>query len=170
MTPADFHDPALAGRLLSSIRSRNPGRTIRLMHVCGTHENALCQFGLREVLPPWLRLVAGPGCPVCVCPAADIDLAVRLSLLPSVTLAAFGDVVRVPARQSLHEAKALGADVRVVYGIEDAIAIAAARTDRQVVFFAVGFETTSCTTAAALRRDLPSNFSIVCSQIGRAHV
>jgi hydrogenase expression/formation protein HypD len=150
-------------RLVESIARLDPGREIRLMHVCGTHENALCQFGLRDLLPGWLKLVAGPGCPVCVCPAAEIDLAVRLALEHQAVVATFGDVVRVPARVSLMEVKALGGDCRIVYGIDDAVALARAQPDREVVFFAVGFETTACTTAAALKRGVPENFSILSS-------
>jgi len=133
------------------------------MHVCGTHENALCQFGLRDILPEWLKLVAGPGCPVCVCPASDIERAVRLVLEHGAILASFGDVVRVPARMSLLDARARGGDCRVVYGVEEAARIALKNPGRQVVFFAVGFETTACTTAALLRRGVPENFSILCS-------
>jgi hydrogenase expression/formation protein HypD len=144
---------------ISSLRSPRP---IRIMHVCGTHENALCQFGLRDLLPSWIKLVAGPGCPVCVCPAADIDMAVRLAEKGPV-LATFGDVVRVPARTSLLEVKARGADVVITYGIDDAIDLARRSPGREVVFFAVGFETTACTTAAALRRSLPDNFSVLVS-------
>jgi hydrogenase expression/formation protein HypD len=160
---APFRDPARVRALAASLARLDPGRPVRLMHVCGTHENALCAAGLRDLLPPWLTLVAGPGCPVCVCPASDIDAAVRLSLRPGVTLATFGDVVRVPARLSLAAARARGADVRVVYGAADAVALARALPDRQVAFFAVGFETTACTTAAAVAADPPPNFSVLCS-------
>jgi hydrogenase expression/formation protein HypD len=158
-----FRDSALVRRLAASIARRDPGRPLSLMHVCGTHENYICQFGLRALLPSWLRVIAGPGCPVCVCPAADIDIAVRLAEERRVVLAAFGDVLRVPARRSLAEARAAGADVRVVYGAADAVAIARAEPGREVVFFAVGFETTACTVAAAVAAGLPPNFSIVCS-------
>ncbi len=160
---AGYRDAAAVRRLAEAVAQFDPGRTLRLMHVCGTHENALCQFGLRDLLPKWVKLVAGPGCPVCVCPAADLDLAARVALDQKVVLATFGDVVRVPARISLLEAKARGADVRVVYGIDDAVALAAQDSSRQVVFFAVGFETTACTTAAALARPLPPNFSVLAS-------
>lgn len=162
-TLARYRDAAAVRRLAEAVAQFDPGRELRLMHVCGTHENALCQFGLRDLLPKWIRLVAGPGCPVCVCPAGDLDMAARLAVEQKVVLATFGDVVRVPARISLLEAKAQGADVRVVYGIDDAIALATQEPGKQVVFFAVGFETTACTTAAALARDLPANFSILVS-------
>ena len=158
-----FRDADTVKRLLGAIGRAPAGREIRLMHVCGTHENALCQFGLRDLLPDWLRVVAGPGCPVCVCPAADIDMAVRLAIDHGAIVATFGDVVRVPARMTLLDAKARGGDCRVVYGIDDAVDIALADQQRQVVFFAVGFETTACTTAAALGRGVPDNFSVLLS-------
>ncbi len=161
---AGFRDIARVRTLADSIARLDPGRPVRLMHVCGTHENVLCQYGLRELLPEWLTLVAGPGCPVCVCPASDLDLAIRAASMLRVVLATFGDVVRVPAaRTSLSDARARGGDVRVVYGAADAVALARAMPDREVVFFAAGFETTACTTAAALRADPPGNFSVLCS-------
>ncbi len=160
---ARYRDAAAVRRLAEAVAQLDPGRELRLMHVCGTHENALCQFGLRDLLPRWVRLVAGPGCPVCVCPAADLDMAARLATEKGVVLATFGDVVRVPARISLLEARAQGADVRVVYGIDDAVKLAAQLPGKEVVFFAVGFETTACTTAAALARELPDNFSVLVS-------
>ena len=141
-----------------------PGGRLCVMHVCGTHENAICQHGLRDLLPPWLRVVAGPGCPVCVCPAADIDLAGRLAVDAGVVLTTFGDLFRVPAgRRTLEDVRAKGADVRIVYSIDAAIAIAEREPRREVVFFAAGFETTACTTAAALARGLPDNLSLLCS-------
>ena len=158
-----FRNAETVRALSRAIFELKPGRQICLMHVCGTHENALCQFGLRDLLPPWLRLIAGPGCPVCICPAADIDMAVRLMLDHHAVVASYGDVVRVPARVSLMEAKSAHGDCRVVYGIDDALAIAAREPSQEVVFFAVGFETTACTTAAVLQRALPKNFSILCS-------
>ncbi len=160
---AVFRDVGRVHALAEAIARLDPGRPVRLMHVCGTHENALCQFGLRDLLPAWLGLVAGPGCPVCVCPASDLDLAARLAMDPRVVLATFGDVVRVPARTSLAAVRARGADVRIVYGASDAVALARALPAREVVFFAVGFETTACTTAAALQADPPANFSVLCS-------
>ncbi len=158
---AAFRAAGPVRRLAESIAALDPGRPVRVMHVCGTHEDALCRFGLRDLLPPWLRLVAGPGCPVCVCPAKEIDLAARLSLEKGVVVAAFGDVHRVPARLSLAAARTLGGDCRVVYSVEDALRIAVEEPAREVVFHAVGFETTACTTAAALRRGVPRNFTIL---------
>lgn len=141
-----------------------PGRPVKVMHVCGTHENVLCRHGLRAMMPHWLRLVAGPGCPVCICPASDISLACRMAKEPGITLCTFGDVVRVPSgNETLFDAKALGADVRVVYSVSDALDLARSDPKRLVVFFAVGFETTACTTAAALLSTPPKNFLVLCS-------
>jgi hydrogenase expression/formation protein HypD len=160
---APYRNGTRVRALAEEIARLDPGRPVRLMHVCGTHENALCRHGLRDLLPPWLTLVAGPGCPVCVCPPGDIDLAVRLAVEAKVVLTTFGDVVRVPARQSLADARALGADVRIVYGVWDAVKMARDAPEREVVFFAVGFETTACTVAAVLRDDPPPNFSVLVS-------
>jgi hydrogenase expression/formation protein HypD len=158
-----FRDPGLVARLAAAIRAQDPGRPVRFMHVCGTHENFIGQYGIRDLLPAWLKVIAGPGCPVCVCPAAEIDLAARLALEHQVVLATFGDVLRVPARLSLAAAKGRGADVRVVYSAADAVSLARANPKQEVVFFAVGFETTACTVASALALGPPPNFSIVCS-------
>ncbi|MBM4394525.1 MAG: hydrogenase formation protein HypD [Deltaproteobacteria bacterium] len=159
---AEWRDPVAVRRLAGEIARLDPGRPVKLMHVCGTHENAICRHGLRDLLPPWVRLVAGPGCPVCVCPAAEIDLAIRAAKAGAI-VTTFGDVARVPARTTLMEARAAGADARVVYSVADAALFAAANPGREVVFFAVGFETTACTTAAVLRSGAPRNFSIIAS-------
>ncbi len=124
---------------------------LTFMEVCGTHTMAIARYGLRELLPEGMRLVSGPGCPVCVTAMADLDRVVALARLPEVTLATFGDLVRVPAsRTTLAAERAAGADVRVVYSPRDAVEIAAAEPHRQVVFAGIGFETTAPTTAAAL--------------------
>ena len=157
-----FQDPALVSRLAASLRRRVLPRPLRFLHVCGTHENAIGRHGLRDLLPEGLRLVAGPGCPVCICPPSDIDLAIRAARDRGAVLATFGDVVRVPARgTSLAEARAQGADVRVVYGPADAVAIATAMPAREVVFFAIGFETTACAVAAVLEAAPPPNLSVL---------
>jgi hydrogenase expression/formation protein HypD len=112
---------------------------------------AIARHGLRELLPPGLRLVSGPGCPVCVTAMADLDRVIALARLPRVTLVTFGDLLRVPAsRSSLAAERAAGADVRVVYSARDAVAIAAADPSREVVFAGIGFETTAPTVAASL--------------------
>jgi len=157
-----FRDPgaveALRGRLAAL---PHPGRTLTFLHVCGTHEQALARWGLRRLLPGWIRLVAGPGCPVCVCPPVEIAAASRLSLRGKVLLATFGDMLRVPAGGTLEQARAAGGLVEVVLGPAEAVALARHNPRQEVVFFAVGFETTACTTAAALLDDPPPNFSVL---------
>jgi len=124
---------------------------LRLMHVCGTHERSVNRFGLRSLLPPNVKIVAGPGCPVCVCPVADLAAARDLALRRGVILASFGDMLAVPMPGgSLLEARKDGADVRAVYSIADAMALARESPGREVVFFSIGFETTTAPTAAAL--------------------
>jgi hydrogenase expression/formation protein HypD len=126
---------------------------------------AIARYGLRELLPPGVRLVSGPGCPVCVTAMRDLDTVVALCGLPDMTIATFGDLVRVPAsRTSLAEARAAGADVRVVYSPLDAVELAAADPTQEVVFVGIGFETTAPTTAAAVveaRQRGVRNFSIL---------
>jgi hydrogenase expression/formation protein HypD len=148
-----------------AVLARRGGSALTFMEVCGTHTMAIARFGLRGLLPAQIRLVSGPGCPVCVTAMADLDKVVALSRLPDVTLATFGDLVRVPAsRSSLAAERAAGADVRVVYSARDAIEIGASEPERQVVFAGIGFETTAPTVAAALleaqARGL-ANFSVL---------
>jgi hydrogenase expression/formation protein HypD len=127
------------------------GRRVTLMEVCGTHTVALFRTGVRSQLPAALRLISGPGCPVCVTAQGYIDAALDLALRPGVTIATYGDMVRVPGRGgSLAEARARGADILVVYSARDAVAWAAAHPARTVVFLAVGFETTTPATAQAV--------------------
>ena len=151
-------------RLAAELRAESrPGLTF--MEVCGTHTMAIARFGLRELLPDGMRLVSGPGCPVCVTAMADLDRLLAVARLPEVTLVTFGDLVRVPAsRGSLATARAAGADVRVVYSPSDAVRMAAEEPARQVVFAGIGFETTAPTTAAALleaRAAGLTNFSLL---------
>ncbi len=158
-----YRDPVLVRELAERIHATASARPLRFMHVCGTHENAIARHGLRTLLPDGLEVIAGPGCPVCVCPPADIDLAVRLALDHGAGVATVGDMMRVPGRLSLTEARARGGDVRVVDGAAGAARWARAEPDRQVVLFAVGFETTACTTAAAVLADPPPNLSFLLS-------
>jgi hydrogenase expression/formation protein HypD len=168
-----FRGKELLRALADSIaREAAPLGPVRLMHVCGTHERSVGRFGLRSILPPSVRVIAGPGCPVCVCPASDIRAARELALRPGTILASFGDMLAVPARGgSLLDARAEGADLRIVYSAADAVALARARADKEVVFLSVGFETTTATTAAvlaSLRREAeagtaPPNFSVISS-------
>jgi hydrogenase expression/formation protein HypD len=141
------------------------GRGCTFMEVCGTHTMAIARYGLRELLPPDMRLVSGPGCPVCVTAMHDLDTVIALCGLPEVTVATFGDLIRVPASgTSLAAARAAGADVRVVYSALDAVDLAAAQPAREVVFVGIGFETTAPTTAASIleaRRRGVRNFSVL---------
>jgi len=148
-------------RLIKKVTPKD--RSFHFIHVCGTHEQTLTQYGLRELLPDNIEMVAGPGCPVCVVPSQDIDAAIEMSK-KDVIITTFGDMSRVPGtNQSLLDAKTEGADVRIVYGPNDASDIARKNPDKQVVFFAIGFETTIAIVAAELLRNPPKNFSIICS-------
>jgi hydrogenase expression/formation protein HypD len=138
-----------------------------LMEVCGTHTVALFRSGVRGLLQDKVRLLSGPGCPVCVTPASVIDHAAECAARPEVIVATFGDMIRVPgARSSLEQARIAGGDVRVVYSPSDAVAIARQRPDRLVVFVGVGFETTAPTVAAAViaaRESGLKNFTVLCA-------
>jgi len=128
-----------------------PLERAQLMEVCGTHTVSLFRSGVKSLLPPCVRLISGPGCPVCVTSAGYLDAACELAAREDVTICTYGDMVRVPGRLgSLEQARGLGADVMVVYSARDAVRMARERPDRKVVFLAVGFETTSPATAAAV--------------------
>lgn len=143
---------------------KNLDRNIKIMHVCGTHEHIISKFGLRPLLPKSLEILSGPGCPVCVCPAADIDKAVELGKRKDTIITTFGDMVRVPATNiSLAELKAKGADVRIVYGPHDAVKIAKENPLKEVIFFAIGFETTVPLIGYEIENSPPSNFSVICA-------
>ena len=136
-------------RLLQVIRSTN--REISLMEVCGTHTMAIARSGIRELLPPNIRLLSGPGCPVCVTSQGDIDSVIEMVRREEVILLTFGDMMRVPGtRSSLQEERSRGADVRVVYSPLEALKIAENNPDREVVFLGIGFETTVPTVAVTL--------------------
>jgi len=164
---ATFADPGAVRGLLARIVSaagRLP-RRVTLMEVCGTHTHAIAAAGLRRLLPPTVRLIAGPGCPVCVTPVGYVDRAEALSHRPGTIVATFGDLIRVPSSTgSLERARASGGDVRVVYSPRDALQIARANPDREVIFLGVGFETTVPTVAAALAEaeaDHVANFLVL---------
>ena len=126
-------------------------RTVTFMEVCGTHTMAAFRSGLHSLMPDNVKLLSGPGCPVCVTAQCDIDLLIQLAVQCDATLCTYGDMMRVPgALGSLEQARSEGADVRVVYSTLDAVKLAAAEPGRQVVFGAVGFETTAPNTAAAV--------------------
>jgi hydrogenase expression/formation protein HypD len=167
----DYRDQALARRLAAAIAAAaEPGRAYRLMEFCGGHTHAIFRYGVQDLMPPNVRFIHGPGCPVCVLPTARIDQAIALAESHGVTLCTYADLMRVPAggRRSLLKAKAQGADIRMVYSTQDALAIARADPARQVVFFAIGFETTTPPTAVALqqaRSEGLANFSVFCNHV-----
>ena len=146
----EYRDPELGKKLLERIR-RNSHQPARLMEFCGGHTVAIFKHGLRQLLPDNIEMLSGPGCPVCVTASADLDKAIALAKLPGVIVTSFGDMVRVPGSySSLQQAKAEGADIRIVYSVQDALAIARDNPDRQIVFIGIGFETTAPTVAASV--------------------
>ena len=162
-----FRDPAVAARLVEQIRAIAAAipRALTFMEVCGTHTMAISQHGIRSLLPENIRLISGPGCPVCVTPVDYVDHAVALARRPGTLITTFGDMVRVPgSSSSLAREKAQGADVRIVYSPLDAVALARREPQRQVVFLGVGFETTAPTIAGAIlqarKLDL-ANFTVL---------
>ena len=153
-------------KIIKSIKKlvKDINRPVKFMHVCGTHEYTISKYGLRTLLPKDIEILSGPGCPVCICPAADIDKAVELGRRDDTIITTFGDMIRVPATSiSLAELKAKGADVRIVYGPNDAIKIAKENPNKEVIFFAIGFETTVPLIGYELQSGPPSNFSVICA-------
>lgn len=147
---AAFRAPELLRTIADSLAGYD-GRPLAFMEVCGTHTVALLRSGIKDALPAQIRLLSGPGCPVCVTDSSYIDLAIELANRPEVIIATFGDLLRVPgSRESLLQRRAAGADVRIVYSPLDALALCTAHPDRQVVFLAVGFETTIPVIALAV--------------------
>ncbi|MDR2624727.1 MAG: hydrogenase formation protein HypD [Zoogloeaceae bacterium] len=167
----EFRDGALARQLAQSLHAEvDPRRRYRFMEFCGGHTHALSRYGLLDLLPPQVRMIHGPGCPVCVLPMGRIDQAIHMARAHRVTLCAYGDCLRVPAsnRLSLARARAQGADVRVVYSTQEALALAKRHPQKQVVFFAIGFETTTPPTAVAVEQaaaDGLDNFSVLCCHV-----
>ncbi|HEX5445237.1 MAG TPA: hydrogenase formation protein HypD [Pirellulales bacterium] len=166
----EFRAPQILRNALDEIEALvEPGRHYRIMEVCGGHTHAIFRFGLKELLPPQVELIHGPGCPVCVLPMGRMDDGLNLANDPDIIFTAFGDMMRVPGSQgSPLESKARGADVRIVYSPLDALRIAQQNPARKVVFFAIGFETTAPSTALTLlrARDLGvSNFAVFCNHV-----
>ena len=146
----EFRDKEIANALIRKIRETST-RPIQLMEVCGTHTVSIFRYGIRGVLPEHIRLLSGPGCPVCVTPNPDIDLAIALTRQKDVILVTFGDMMRVPgSTSSLQKEKAQGGDIRIVYSSLDALTIAKDNPGKRIVFLAIGFETTSPTVAVAI--------------------
>lgn len=163
------HDLAqtLAGAIAKAVDSR---RQYNLMEFCGGHTHAIFRYGVQDLMPDNLKFVHGPGCPVCVLPIGRIDNAIQLVEEHDVILCTYGDMLRVPAsgRKSLLKVKAAGGDVRMVYSTQDALKIARENPQKEVVFFAIGFETTTPPTAIAIRQaqgENLKNFSVFCNHV-----
>jgi hydrogenase expression/formation protein HypD len=167
----EFRDGALARNIAAGIHAEvRPDRAYNLMEFCGGHTHAIARFGLPDLLPANVRMIHGPGCPVCVMPVGRIDCAIRLARTPGVVLCTYGDTLRVPAsgQLSLMKAKARGAEVRMVYSTADALKIARDNPGKEVVFFAIGFETTAPPTAVAIKQAEAlglTNFTVFCNHV-----
>ena len=167
----EFRDGELARGIAERIaREVRPDRRYQFMEFCGGHTHAISRYGIADLLPPQVKLVHGPGCPVCVLPIGRVDLAIQLALEHRVWLATYGDCLRVPASDglSLLKAKARGARIAMVYSAADALELARRSPAQQVVFFAIGFETTTPPTALVIRQaqaeGIP-NFSVLCNHV-----
>ena len=165
----EYRDADGVARLAAEIERLADGRFVKLMEVCGGHTHAIYKHGLQDLLPTNVELVHGPGCPVCVIPMGRIDDAIAIARTSNVIFATYGDMMRVPSSSgSLLDAKADGADVRFIYSPLDALTLARKNPDKDVVFFAVGFETTAPSTAATLLRardEALTNFSVFCNHV-----
>jgi hydrogenase expression/formation protein HypD len=166
----EFRDSTVIGKAAAEIiRLADPNRHYRFMEVCGGHTHAIYRFGLKDVLPPNIELVHGPGCPVCVLPMGRIDDGLSMARDPNVIFTAFGDMMRVPGTQgSPLEHKSRGMDVRIVYSPADALKLAHKNPTKHVMFFAIGFETTAPSTALTLMRAKMlgvRNFSVFCNHV-----
>ncbi|MDP1653128.1 MAG: hydrogenase formation protein HypD [Rhodocyclaceae bacterium] len=167
----EFRDGDLARGLAAAIAAAaQPDRPYAFMEFCGGHTHAISRYGVTDLLPAKVRMVHGPGCPVCVLPIGRIDMAIELALQRGVILCSYGDCLRVPASDglSLLKAKSRGGDVRMIYSASDALNIARENPDREVVFFAIGFETTTPPTAVVIRQAAQEglkNFSVLCCHV-----
>lgn len=165
----EFRRSDLVKKLRSQIDALSDGRTYKIMEVCGGHTHTIYKHGIEDILPPAIDLIHGPGCPVCVIPMGRLDDAIYIAKQPNVIFTTFGDMMRVPgSKGSLLEAKAEGADIRFVYSPLDALKVARDNPDKEVVFFAIGFETTTPSTAITLLRAQAEglkNFSLFCNHV-----
>ncbi len=167
----EFRDGSVAQGLASAIAAEvRPDRRYHFMEFCGGHTHAISRYGVPDLLPANVRMIHGPGCPVCVLPIGRIDLAIKLALEDGAILCTYADTVRVPASGglSLMRAKARGGDIRMVYAVTDALKIARDNPGKQVVFFAIGFETTTPPTAVAIKQaeaEGLNNFSVLCCHV-----
>jgi hydrogenase expression/formation protein HypD len=167
----EFRDGELAKTIAANIaREVQPARSYRLMEFCGGHTHAISRYGIADLLPANVQMIHGPGCPVCVLPIGRVDQAIRLAREHGVILCTYADTLRVPASDnlSLMRAKARGADVRMIYSTQDALKVARDNPGREVVFLAIGFETTTPPTAVAVKQAVAEglkNFSILCDHV-----
>ncbi|MEP4767361.1 MAG: hydrogenase formation protein HypD [Roseibium sp.] len=167
----EFRDGKLARKLAKAIaQESDPDRRYHLMEFCGGHTHAIFRYGVQDLVPDNVEYIHGPGCPVCVLPVRRLDDAVELALDHGVVLCTYGDMMRVPGtkQKSLIKAKAEGADIRMIYSTQDALKIARENPDREVVFFAIGFETTTPPTAVAILKaeaEGLKNFSVFCNHV-----
>jgi hydrogenase expression/formation protein HypD len=165
----EFRDPAAGRALVAAITDQAGDDEFKFMEVCGGHTHTIYRHGLEYILPKNIQLIHGPGCPVCVIPMGRVDDAMWLAEQPDVIFTTFGDMMRVPgSRGSLLEAKARGADVRFIYSPLDALRVAIDNPDKQVIYFAVGFETTAPSTAVTLVRAKEQgvkNFTVFCNHV-----
>ncbi len=167
----EFRDGAAARGLANRIAAQaEPQRHYNLMEFCGGHTHAIYRYGVSDLLPGNVNMVHGPGCPVCVLPVGRLDMALTLAGFDGITLCTYGDMLRVPGSkdQSLIKAKSAGADIRMVYSATDALRLAREQPEREVVFFAIGFETTTPPTAVAIKAAEESgldNFSVFCNHV-----
>lgn len=172
---SEFRDPALAKALLAAIAAKaeaigvTRAKPLHIMEICGGHTHSIFRYGLDKLVHEGIEFIHGPGCPVCVLPMARVDECVDIAEKPGVIFTTFGDAMRVPGhRKSLMQAKAGGADVRMVYSPLDALELARRNPTREVVFFGLGFETTTPSTALSIQaaaREGLTNFSVFCNHI-----
>jgi hydrogenase expression/formation protein HypD len=167
----EFRDGALARNIAANIASEaDPHRAYHLMEFCGGHTHAISRYGIVDLLPANVRMIHGPGCPVCVLPVGKIEAAIQLAQIPGLILCCYGDMMRVPTAKGVNllKIKASGADVRMIYSSADAVKIAQENSERQVVFFAIGFETTTPPTAVVIKQAQMlglKNFSVFCNHV-----
>lgn len=167
----EYRDGKLGQQIAARIAAEaDPARSYSFMEFCGGHTHAISRYGVTELLPKNVHMVHGPGCPVCVLPIGRIDQAIDLALRRGAIVTTYADTMRVPASNdlSMMKAKARGADIRMVYSVNDALKIARDNPGREVVFFAIGFETTTPPTALALQtaqRESLQNFSVLCCHV-----
>ncbi len=172
---SEFRDPALAKALLARIGGvadqigATREKPVHIMEICGGHTHSIFRYGLDKLIHPGVEFIHGPGCPVCVLPMSRVDECVEIAMRPGVIFTTFGDAMRVPGhKMSLMQAKAAGADIRMVYSPLDALELARRNPDREVVFFGLGFETTTPSTALSIQaaaREGLTNFTVFCNHI-----